>query len=65
MCTSSELFEWLWRQPDGGDARSIQVHISNLRKKIEPNPSRPTYVLTVRGQGYKLAEPEPRVLHLA
>jgi DNA-binding response OmpR family regulator len=65
VCTSSELFEWLWRQPDGGDARSIQVHISNLRKKIEPNPSRPTYVLTVRGQGYKLAEPEPRVLHLA
>ncbi len=65
VCTSSELFEWLWRQPDGGDARSIQVHISNLRKKIEPNPSHPSYVLTVRGQGYRLAEPEPRVLNLA
>jgi DNA-binding response OmpR family regulator len=53
VCTSSELFEWLWRQPDGGDARSIQVHVSNLRKKLEPNPARPRYVLTVRGQGYK------------
>jgi DNA-binding response OmpR family regulator len=65
VCTSSELFQWLWREPDCGDARSIQVHISNLRKKIEPNPSHPTYVLTVRGQGYKLGDLEPRVLHLA
>jgi DNA-binding response OmpR family regulator len=65
VCTSSELFEWLWRQPDGGDARSIQVHVSNLRKKIEPNPGRPSYVLTVRGQGYKFNPGDQRTAHLA
>lgn len=66
VCTSSELFEWLWRQPDGGDARSIQVHISNLRKKIEANPGHPNYVLTVRGQGYKFNNgSEQRIAHLA
>jgi DNA-binding response OmpR family regulator len=65
VCTSSELFEWLWRQPDGGDARSIQVHVSNLRKKLEPNPARPSYVVTVRGQGYKFNPEVHRAAHLA
>jgi DNA-binding response OmpR family regulator len=65
VCSSSELFEWLWRQPDGGDARSIQVHVSNLRKKLEPNPGHPSYVVTVRGQGYKFNASEHRAMHLA
>jgi DNA-binding response OmpR family regulator len=65
VVTSSELFQWLWRQPDCGDARSIQVHIRNLRKKIEPNPARPSYVVTVRGRGYKVNPFEQRSRHLA
>jgi len=36
-----------------GTDRTIDVHIRNLRKKIEPNPSVPTYVQTVFGHGYK------------
>jgi DNA-binding response OmpR family regulator len=36
--------------------RTIDVHIRNLRKKIEPRPDRPTYLLTVIGVGYKLRE---------
>jgi DNA-binding response OmpR family regulator len=36
--------------------RTIDVHILNLRKKIEDNPSEPTYLLTVYGVGYKLTD---------
>ncbi len=38
-----------------GFERTIDVHILNLRRKIEPDPSRPTFVVTVYGFGYKLA----------
>jgi DNA-binding response OmpR family regulator len=36
--------------------RTIDVHVRNLRKKIEPRPDRPEYLLTVIGMGYKLRE---------
>ena len=39
--------------------RTIDVHVRNLRKKIETDPSRPTRLLTVFGAGYKLADPRP------
>jgi two-component system alkaline phosphatase synthesis response regulator PhoP len=38
--------------------RVIDSHIKNLRRKIEPDPAHPTYIKTVYGVGYKLAEPE-------
>jgi two-component system alkaline phosphatase synthesis response regulator PhoP len=39
-----------------GYERTIDVHIKNLRKKIEPNPRQPRYILTVYGAGYRFAE---------
>jgi len=39
-----------------GFDRAIDVHIFNLRRKLEPNPKRPEYIKTVYGAGYKLAE---------
>jgi DNA-binding response OmpR family regulator len=39
-----------------GFERTIDVHVKNLRKKIEPDPSRPRYVETVTGVGYRLAK---------
>ncbi len=39
-----------------GYERTVDAHIKNLRRKIEPNPADPTYVLTVFGVGYKLRE---------
>jgi DNA-binding response OmpR family regulator len=39
-----------------GYERTIDAHIKNLRAKIEPNPKKPTYILTVFGVGYKFSE---------
>jgi DNA-binding response OmpR family regulator len=38
--------------------RTVDVHVMNLRRKVELEPSRPRYLLTVYGVGYKLAEPD-------
>jgi DNA-binding response OmpR family regulator len=40
-----------------GDERAVDVHIHNIREKLEPDPKDPTYLLTVRGFGYRLREP--------
>ena len=53
-----EIMEELWQSEFAGDVRACDVHISNLRQKIEPDPQQPELVVTVRGVGYKLAEPE-------
>ena len=49
-----ELVRHLWQSEFVGDRRSIDVHISNLRRKIESDPRNPRTLLTVRGVGYKL-----------
>lgn len=48
-----ELFQYIWNSPSLGDARTVMVHISNLRKKIELDPTCPKYIVTIRGVGYK------------
>lgn len=47
------LFQHIWGSDSFGDTRTLMVHISNLRKKIEPDPATPRYIITVRGVGYK------------
>lgn len=49
----SKIMEELWQTEFDGDERACDVHISNLRQKVETDPQRPTLVLTVRGIGYK------------
>ena len=44
-----------------GYDRTVDVHIKNLRKKIEPNPRKPRYVLTVYGAGYRFAAERPHL----
>ncbi len=53
-----EIMEELWQSEFSGDVRACDVHISNLRQKIERDPQDPELVLTVRGVGYRLAEGE-------
>jgi DNA-binding response OmpR family regulator len=39
--------------------RAIDAHVKNIRRKIEPDPRQPRYLLTVYGVGYRVAEPMP------
>jgi DNA-binding response OmpR family regulator len=52
--TSDQLYYGVWGADSMGDTRTIQVHISSIRRKIEANPSVPEYILNIRGIGYKL-----------
>jgi two-component system response regulator RegX3 len=49
-----EILEHVWQTPFVPDERSCDVHIANVRRKIEDDPSVPTRLLTVRGVGYRL-----------
>jgi DNA-binding response OmpR family regulator len=52
------LLENVWGYAYFGDGRVVDAHIRRLRKKIEPDPSEPRYVVTVRGLGYRFEPPE-------
>jgi two-component system response regulator RegX3 len=52
--TRDELVRHLWQSDFVGDRRAIDVHISNLRRKLEDDPRNPRRLVTVRGVGYKL-----------
>ena len=52
----AQIMEELWQTEFEGDERACDVHISNLRHKVEEDPQRPKLILTVRGIGYKFAE---------
>jgi two-component system, OmpR family, response regulator RegX3 len=51
-----EIMQHLWDSDYVGDQRACDIHISNLRQKLERDPARPERIVTVRGVGYKLAE---------
>ncbi|HAF62891.1 MAG TPA: hypothetical protein DCK95_11285 [Anaerolineaceae bacterium] len=53
-----DLFKQLWETDYTGDMRSLDVHISWLRKAIEVDPRNPVYIKTKRGVGYFLDVPE-------
>ena len=53
-----EIMEELWQSEFSGDVRACDVHISNLRQKIERDPQDPELVVTVRGVGYRLEDGE-------
>lgn len=51
-----ELLREVWDYDSPTYSRTVDVHISWLRQKIEPDPGRPQWILTVHGFGYKFAE---------
>lgn len=52
VVTSRMLFERVWGEEYLADAKTLRVHVSNLRKKVEPYPSVPRYILTEPGVGF-------------
>ena len=51
--TREQLLELIWGYEYSGETRTVDVHVRNLRKKIEKDPDHPQYIQTVRGMGYK------------
>jgi two-component system response regulator RegX3 len=49
-----EIMQHLWESSYVGDQRACDIHISNLRRKIERDPTAPERIVTVRGVGYRL-----------
>jgi len=49
-----EIMRHLWNSSFVGDERSCDLHVSNIRRKLERDPARPERLVTVRGVGYKL-----------
>jgi two-component system response regulator RegX3 len=53
VLTRGQLIDRIWGSDYVGDTKTLDVHVKRLRAKIEPSPSTPRYLLTVRGLGYK------------
>ena len=54
--TKEQIYSLVWNDEYFGDENAVNVHISRLRNKLEGDPRRPEYVVTVWGIGYKLGE---------
>jgi DNA-binding response OmpR family regulator len=50
----AEIMQHLWESSYVGDQRACDIHISNLRRKVEEDAADPKRIVTVRGVGYKL-----------
>jgi len=53
VLTRGQLIDRIWGSDYVGDTKTLDVHVKRLRAKVEPDPGRPRYLLTVRGLGYK------------
>ncbi|MDF1510627.1 response regulator YycF [Robertmurraya sp. DFI.2.37] len=58
VMTREHLLQTVWGYDYYGDVRTVDVTIRRLREKIEDNPSHPTWIVTRRGVGYYLRNPE-------
>jgi DNA-binding response OmpR family regulator len=51
--SKENIYDIVWKEPYSGDYNIVMSHIHNLREKIEDNPSKPVYIQTVWGVGYR------------
>ncbi|WGL53094.1 response regulator transcription factor [Nocardioides sp. BP30] len=54
VLTRGQLIDRVWGSDYVGDTKTLDVHVKRLRAKLEPDPSEPKFLVTVRGLGYKL-----------
>jgi two-component system, OmpR family, response regulator RegX3 len=59
VVTRDQLMGEVWGPDYVGDTKTLDVHIKRLRAKVEPDPSLPERIVTIRGLGYKYTDPEP------
>jgi two-component system KDP operon response regulator KdpE len=58
LLTHADLFTEIWGTPNVHETGYLRLYIGQLRKKLEPDPSRPVHILTETGMGYRF-EPDP------
>ena len=51
--SKEQIYDLVWEEPYSGDYNIVMSHIRNIREKIEDNPSKPIYIQTVWGVGYR------------
>ncbi len=51
--SKEQIYDGVWKEPYFGDYNIVMSHIRNMREKIEDNPSKPVYIQTVWGVGYR------------
>jgi len=54
VCTAEQIVSHVWGFNNDGDSSLIKAHIRHLRQKVEPDPGKPRFLLTVPGVGYTL-----------
>jgi DNA-binding response OmpR family regulator len=59
MVSKRELLAEVWHQPYGGADKTVDVHLSWLRKKLGETAAEPRYIHTRRGVGVRLVVPDP------
>ena len=64
VVTHRTLLQQAWGPEYGDEGDYVRTYVTRLRKKLEPDPPRPQYLLTERGIGYRLTSPEKTVVHL-
>jgi DNA-binding response OmpR family regulator len=57
VASKRELLAEVWRQPYGGADKTVDVHLSVLRRKLGETAAEPRYIRTVHGVGVKLVDP--------
>jgi two-component system KDP operon response regulator KdpE len=63
IVTQGQLLREVWGPAHADDTRSLRVCVKNLRQKLEPEPSRPRYLLTETGLGYRLCVDDEAILN--
>lgn len=58
ILSREQIFERVWKEESAGCDNTIMVHIRHLRQKLEDDPSAPRWIVTKKGLGYKLVDPD-------
>jgi two-component system KDP operon response regulator KdpE len=59
LVSQRQLLQTVWGPQYETETNYLRVHMANLRRKLEPDPSRPSYFITEPGMGYRFQVPEP------
>jgi two-component system, OmpR family, KDP operon response regulator KdpE len=57
LLTHKTILREVWGEAYAAESHYLHVYVSQLRRKIEPDPARPRYILTEPGAGYRLVDP--------